>query len=67
MIAGGDMVSDWKSQWDSMTIDELFELRELMQDVLSEKLKAKKAEIERRLQILNQPSNDGGPTKSRNS
>ena len=67
MIAGGDMVSDWKSQWDSMTIDELFELRELMQDVLSEKLKAKKAEIERRLQILNQPSNDGGPTKFRNS
>jgi hypothetical protein len=61
------MVSDWKSQWDSMTIDELFELRELMQDVLSEKLKAKKAEIERRLQILNEPSNDGGPTKSRNS
>jgi hypothetical protein len=50
-----------------MTIDELFELRELMQDVLSEKLKARKAEIERRLQILNQPSNGGGSTKSRNS
>ncbi|WP_334362497.1 MULTISPECIES: hypothetical protein [unclassified Bradyrhizobium] len=47
-----------------MTIDELFELRELMQDVLSEKLKAKKAEIERRLQTLNRPSGEG--TKSRN-
>ena len=59
------MESDWKSQWETMTIDELFELRELMQDVLSERLKAKKADIERRLQILNQPSNEVGPTKSR--
>ena len=58
------MESDWKSQWETMTIDELFELRELMQDVLSERLKAKKAEIERRLQILDQPSSGVGPTKS---
>lgn len=57
------MESDWKSQWETMTIDELFELRELMQDVLSERLKAKKAEIERRLQILDQPSSGVGPTK----
>jgi hypothetical protein len=47
-----------------MTIDELFRLRELMQDVLSERLKAKKVELERRLQILNLPSNDKGPTKT---
>ena len=59
------MKSEWEAQWESMTIDELFELRELMQDVLSEKLKAKKAETERRLQILNQPSSGAGPTKSR--
>ena len=59
------MEREWKSQWETMTIEELFELRELMQDVLSERLKAKKADIERRLQILNQPSNEGGPTKSR--
>ncbi len=52
------------SEWESMTIDELFRLREQMQDVLSLKLKAKKAELERRLQILNQPSSDVGPTKS---
>jgi hypothetical protein len=44
-----------------MTIDELFALRELMQDVLNEKLKAKKVELERRLQELNQPSSDVGP------
>jgi hypothetical protein len=59
------MESDWKSQWETMTIEELFELRELMQDVLSERLKAKKAEIERRLQMLDQPSSGVGPTKSR--
>ena len=47
-----------------MTINELFELRELMQDVLADKLKARKAEIERKLQILNQPSNDVGSKKS---
>jgi len=57
------MKSKWEAQWESMTVDELFALRELMQDVLSERLKAKKAELERRLQALAQPSNDVGPTK----
>ena len=52
------------SEWESMTIDELFRLRELMQDVLSERLKAKKVELERRLQILNLPSSDKGPTET---
>ena len=55
-----------KDEWESMTIDELFTLRELMQDVLSSKLKAKKAELERRLQILHNPSSGIEPTKSRN-
>ena len=55
-----------KDEWESMTIDELFGLRELMQDVLSSKLKAKKAELERRLQILHNPPNGIEPTKSRN-
>ena len=64
MIAtGGDMLSD---EWKSMTIEELFELRELMHDVLSERLKAKKAEIEKRLKILNSPLNDASSRKSRN-
>jgi hypothetical protein len=52
------------SEWESMTIDELFRLRELMQDVLSERLKAKRVELERGLQILNLPSSDKGPTKT---
>ena len=57
--------SEWVSQWQSMTIDELFALREQMQEILSTKLKAKRAELERRLQILDQPSSDVSPTKSR--
>ena len=56
-----------KSEWEFMTIDQLFALRELMEEVLSAKLKAKKAELESRLQMLNLPSNDGGPTKSRSA
>jgi hypothetical protein len=45
-----------KSEWESMTIDDLFALREQMQKVLSAKLKAKKVELERRLRQLNQQS-----------
>src|SRR6202008_946672 len=62
MIVGRVMKSEWESQWESMTIDELFELRELMQNILSEKLTTKKAELERRLQTLNPSSRDVGPT-----
>ena len=54
-----------KSDWESMTIDELFALREQMQEVLSAKLKAKKVELERRFQTLNQLSSDVEPAKSR--
>lgn len=50
MIAGdGDMLSDWES----MTIDELFALREEMAAILSAKLMARKTEIEKRLRQLN--------------
>ena len=45
-----------QSEWECMTIDDLFALREQMQEVLSAKLKAKKVELERRLQQLNQQS-----------
>jgi hypothetical protein len=44
------------SEWESMTIDEMFALREQMAAVLSTKLVAKKALLERRLQQLNQQS-----------
>ena len=42
------------SEWESMAIDDMLALRELMQEVLSEKLIARKAALERRLQSLNQ-------------
>ena len=54
-----------KSDWETMTIDELFALRELMQHAISERLQAKKLELERRLQILNKPPSHAAPTKSR--
>ena len=47
-----------------MTIDELFALRELMQEVLTVRLLAKKATLERRLQTLNELSGDGSAAKS---
>jgi hypothetical protein len=40
-----------------MTIDDLFALRERMQDVLSATLKANKVELERRLQQLTSSQN----------
>jgi hypothetical protein len=58
------MKSDREAEWESWTIDELFALRELVQDVLSKGLKAKKAELERRLQALNMPSSETGPAES---
>ena len=57
------MENEWKSHWESMTVDDLFALREQMQEVLSAKLKANKAALERRLQSLNQLSNDVEATK----
>jgi hypothetical protein len=63
MSGGRVMENEWKSHWESMTVDDLFALREQMQEVLSAKLKAKKAALERRLQSLNQLSNDIEATK----
>jgi hypothetical protein len=47
------MVSD---DWDSMTIDELFALREEVAAILKEKLIAKSKIAEERLRQLDQPS-----------
>jgi hypothetical protein len=46
-------------EWEKMSIDELFELHQLMQSVLREKLMAKKKLVEDRLRQLNQPESDG--------
>ena len=54
MIAGGgDMVSD---DWEFMTIDELFALREEAAAILKEKLIAKSKIAGERLRQLDQPS-----------
>ncbi len=47
-----------RSEWESMSIEELFELHQQMQSVLREKLLAKKAALEDRLRQLNQPPSD---------
>jgi hypothetical protein len=46
------MDGDWKSNWEFMTIDDLLVLREQVQEVLRERLKAKRAQLDRRLQAL---------------
>lgn len=45
-----------KTEWEAMTIDELFVLREQMHELLSAKLTAKKLQLEQRLHALNQRS-----------
>ena len=44
-----------RRDWESMSVDELFELHQLMQAVLREKLAAKKEVLENRMRQLNQP------------
>ena len=46
------MDGDWKSDWEGMTIDDLFALREQVQEVLRARLKAQQAELDRRLRAL---------------
>jgi hypothetical protein len=55
---GRIMDGDWKSNWESMTIDDLIALRERVQEILRERLKAKQAELDRRLQALAPESTD---------
>ena len=50
--------------WESKSSDELFELHQLMQSVLREKLIAKKERLEARLRQLNR-STDGESEKDR--
>jgi hypothetical protein len=52
------MDGDWKPIWESMTIDDLFVLREQVQEILRERLKARQAELEHRLLALAPASTD---------
>jgi hypothetical protein len=57
------MDADWKSNWESMTIDDLSVLREQVQEILRERLKAQQAELDRRLHALALASTDVESTK----
>jgi hypothetical protein len=64
---GNDQLPSWSrgrvmpSEWESMSIEELFELHQLMQSVLREKLIAKNKLLEDRIHQLDQPpDSDGG-------
>ena len=46
MGGGRIMDDDWKSNWESMTIDDLFTLREQVHEILRERLKAKQAQLD---------------------
>ena len=60
---GRIMTNNWKSAWESMSIEELFTLRELMQEVLIAKLKDKQLELRRKQRTLNQLSIAGAKPK----
>ena len=57
------MDGDWKLIWESMNIDDLFVLREQVQEILRERLKAKQAELDRRLNALAPASTDVESTR----
>jgi hypothetical protein len=59
------MDGDWQSNWESMTIDDLFVLREQVHEILRERLKAKRAELDRQLQALVPAMTDVESTKGR--
>jgi len=55
--------SDSKPHWESMTIDDLLALREQVRVLLRERLKAKQAELDRRLRALTPASTAIGSTR----
>jgi hypothetical protein len=57
------MDGDSKQSWESMTIDDLLALREQVQGILRERLKAKQAELDRLLRTLAPASTDVEATK----
>ena len=56
------MKSDWGNRLGSMTIEEMFAVHEELRALLEERLTARKAEVERRLETLDRPT---GANKSK--
>lgn len=59
--------SDFEKRLESMTIEEMFKLRQAVHDLLSERLTSRKTEIERILKALHQPSADVKPARRRSA
>lgn len=59
--------NDLEKRLEAMTIEEMFKLRQAVQDLLSERLTSRKTEIERILKALKQPSVDAKPAKRRSA
>jgi len=59
--------NDLEKRLEAMTIEEMFKLRQAIQDLLSERLTSRKTEIERILKALKQPSVDVKPAKRRSA
>ena len=47
-----------RKQFESMSVEELWELHSVVNDVLAARLSAKKQKLERRLEMLNRQSTD---------
>lgn len=56
------MKSDWAKRLNSMTIEDMYALHLDIRAVLAERLKARKNEVERKLETLDRPT---GERKSR--
>lgn len=50
------MKSNWGKRLGSMTIEEMFALHEELRVLLEERLKARKTEVERKLETLDRPT-----------
>ena len=53
------MTGDWRKRLDAMTMDEMFALHLDLRGVLEERLKSRRAEIDRRLEELDRPADEG--------
>jgi hypothetical protein len=51
-MGGGRIMDGDSPNWEAMTVDDLLALREQVRDILRKRLKAKQAELDRRLRAL---------------
>lgn len=59
------MKANWNKRLKSMSIDELYSLHQELRSLLEARLNARKAEVESKLKILDQPSKGSKKPKRR--